>query len=224
MENQDARPDKTPKRRVRKIKIEMPEAAVPPAPEPVAPPEPQPPEPQLTADQIIAGQAENLRDMTGAIQFAVAVSNSLTPDITTEAFKLYRKRLLKEAGSPTDPIEVMLVEQLALANFHIGRLHMKSCTTEHGPLAIAYADAATRLTAEFRRSALALEDYRAKQLARKEGRVADSTPEEAEPTKPDHRSGKKTTRDKLQNQETPRWLRKRMSPTMEESGLVASVN
>src|SRR5208282_2876261 len=110
-----------------------------------------PPPAEPTIEEIIAQQALNLKDVTGASQMYIAVSSSIAPDISTEAFKQYRKTLLEQAGSPTDPIEIMLIEQIALAHFHIGRLHLKSCSTAQAQLAVAFADAATRLTAEFRR-------------------------------------------------------------------------
>jgi len=184
-----------------------------------------------TVEAIIAQQAANIKDVTGAAQMYIAVTSSIAPHITTEAFKQYRKTLLEQAGSPTDPIEIMLIEQIALAHFHIGRLHLKSCSTAQAPLAIAYSDAATRLTAEFRRSALALEDYRAKQIARRQGN-AGSVPVveavEAEPNgKPKRPTKKKTVHNKIRSapsKEMPEWLRKRMSPTLEESSLAASTN
>jgi hypothetical protein len=106
--------------------------------------------------------------MTGAAQLYVAVANSLDDGINPHAFKVYRDRLLRDAGEPTDPIEVMLIEQIAMAHFHIGRLYMKSCATDNHKLSSAYGEAATRLLGEFRRCTLALEDFRAKQAARKE--------------------------------------------------------
>ena len=123
----------------------------------------------------------------------------------------------------------MLIEQIALAHFHIGRLHLKSCSTAQASLAVAYADAATRLTAEFRRSALALEDYRAKQIARCQvmaGSVPAIEPEPKATLERMSKARKKETAAKKQiagNSETPEWLRKRMNPTMNES-LAASIN
>ena len=171
----------------------------------------------------------NLRDVAGASQMYVAVSSSIAPDISTEAFKQYRRTLLEQAGSPTDPIEVMLIEQIALAHFHIGRLHLRSCSTSDGLLSVAFADAATRLTAEFRRSALALEDYRAKQIARAQSATATAVKAvvaelDAKPKRP---AKKKLVGNKLPSspiEEMPQWVRKRMSPTRDESGLAASIN
>ena len=185
-----------------------------------------------TLEEIIAQQAVNLKDVTGATQLYIAVTSSIAPHISTEAFKIYRTTLLEQSGSPTDPIEIMLIEQIALAHFHIGRLHMKSCSTAQALLAVAFADAATRLTAEFRRSALALEDYRAKQIARCQGignasvQKPESEPEPKATPERVSKARKKEFTSKMkptENKETPEWLRKRMNPTMDES-LAASVN
>ncbi|MGA2259309.1 MAG: hypothetical protein ABSG53_31940 [Thermoguttaceae bacterium] len=181
-------------------------------------------------EEIIAQQAVNLKDVAGASQMYIAVSSSIAPDISTAAFKIYRQKLLEQAGSPTDPIEVMLVEQIALAHFHIGRLHLRSCSTADGLLSVAFADAATRLSAEFRRSALALEDYRAKQIARRQGSVGTVpvvVPEPKAVPKRVSKARKNESTAKLkptENQEMPEWLRKRMNPTLDESSLAASIN
>jgi hypothetical protein len=182
-----------------------------------------------TIEEIIAQQAVNLKDVAGASQMYIAVSSSIAPDISTEAFKQYRRTLLEQAGSPTDPIEVMIIEQIALAHFHIGRLHLKSCSTAQAQLAVAFADAATRLTAEFRRSALALEDYRAKQIARHEAAAGNASVQEPELKATPERIAKPRKKEPAakmkspETEETPEWLRKRMYPTMDES-LTASVN
>src|SRR5262249_4032087 len=81
------------------------------------------------------------------------------PDPT--AYKLFRDRLLHDAGDPTDPVEVMLLEQIALAHLNIGRLHYRSATAEDLEGAKASGALAIALTGEFRRTALALQQYRA---------------------------------------------------------------
>ena len=115
------------------------------------------------------------------------MASSLSSGIDPQAFPLYRDKLLKEAGDPSDPIEIMLIEQLALAHFNIGRLQIRSSSVQDAKLAVAYSDAATRLLGEFRRCTLALEDYRAKQAARK---TAITNTEEAEEESPPKRNGK----------------------------------
>jgi hypothetical protein len=121
---------------------------------------------------VAAMQAMNLREVAAAGFLHWAVSTSLSDNINPAAFKLFRDKLLQDAGNPTDPIEVMLIEQLALAHFHIGRLQVRSCGAASPQLQVAYSDAATRLLGEFRRCTLALEDLRAKQDARRERKAA----------------------------------------------------
>ncbi len=195
-------------------------------------------EPEPLPKEILAAQAANLKDLFAPAHLYIAISSSIAPSVGTDLFKVYRAKLLEEAGNPTDPIEVMLIEQLALSHFHIGRLHLKSCMAEHGPLVVAYADAATRLTAEFRRSALALEDYRLKQLSRK-GQAPDmagiatvelamnDTPEEHNGRPSRAKPKKNATSTEITtpgNEEMPEWLRKRMSSNPSDSRLAASLN
>jgi hypothetical protein len=191
----------------------------------------QPPA-EPTVAELIAQQAVNLQDVAGASQMYIAVSASIAPHISTEAFTIYRQKLLEQSGSPSDPMEIMLIEQIALAHFHIGRLHLRSCSATDGNLAVAFADAATRLTAEFRRSVLALEEYRAKQIARKGLAATLDTPAPAAPPeqngKPPRTKAKRKPAvpevDGNRRGEIPECLRKRMNPTLEKSGLGASIN
>ncbi len=139
--------------------------------------------PEPSPDQIRGALADNLRNMTGATFLYCSLASSLSERFDPRAFKVYRDKLLKDAGSPSDPIEIMLIEQLALAHFNIGRLQLKSCSAENSKLAIAYADAATRLFGEFRRCSLALEDFREKQAARKDRKASSAVAKMAAPAK-----------------------------------------
>jgi hypothetical protein len=91
---------------------------------------------------------------------ALFLSGSLGASSKTfglKAFKLYRDRLLEEAGNPSDPIEIMLVEQLALSHLSVGRLPSEAASASNPENAIIYGSLAIGLTAEFRRTALAFE-------------------------------------------------------------------
>ena len=99
-------------------------------------------------------------------------------EIGTHAFPVYRKRMLAEAGDPSDPIERMLMEQLALAHFSIGKLRIRrSCVVNTPKMALTYSGSATRLLGKFRRCTLATEDFRGKRAARTERR--DSVPHDS---------------------------------------------
>jgi hypothetical protein len=87
--------------------------------------------------------------------------------IDPQAYMLYHDRLLADCGGPSDPIEVMLIEELSLAHFSLGLLFAKTSNAGKVEAVGIYAGAAARLMGEVRRSALALQAYRAasRQLA-----------------------------------------------------------
>ena len=74
---------------------------------------------------------------------------------------------LAEAGSPADPVERLLLQQLFLAHHAVGRLHVRAGVATDPQAIVAFLGAAARLTAELRRLALALEAYRESSAARK---------------------------------------------------------
>jgi hypothetical protein len=119
--------------------------------------------PRLTAAHLAAlKKAKHEADIIKEAVFPAALASAVPlGNVTGPAgWKLYRDRLLEEAGSPTDPIERMMVEQLAMAHFRIGQLHTRVAEARTVDEAKAYSAAATRLTGEFRRLALALKSYR----------------------------------------------------------------
>ena len=180
-------------------------------------------QPQPTPEAVREAYADNLRNMTAATFLYSTVASSLSGSIDPHAVKLYRDRLLEDAGNPTDPIAVMLIEQLAMAHFSIGQLRMKACSIENPKLAVAYTDAATRLLGEFRRCTLAIEEYRAKQAERKDRNTATAGVEEKPPAKrngkprvstngktPASRKKKSAYSKQPTNGEIPKCLRERM--------------
>jgi len=167
-----------------------------------------------------ASHARNLRDMAAPGWLYCVMATTLGETIGPDAFVYFRDLMLKEAGNPSDPIERMLIEQLALAHFSIGQLRIRACTVDNAKLAIAFSDSATRLLGEFRRCSLALEDYRAKQASR--STADDSTDSAVHPAhhqtngyaKPSSNGQKKHADTEVArngNGEMPEWLRKRMA-------------
>ncbi len=118
----------------------------------------------------VAGETEHyaghLRDSTLSM-FSHAAMAPFLKGIKWESFRLYRDRLLADCGGPTDPIEVMLIEQLSMAHLSLGLLSAKATNAGAAEIVATYSGAAARLMGEFRRSALALQAYRgaARQLA-----------------------------------------------------------
>jgi len=131
-----------------------------------------PPPAPLTAAQ----KAEHLQSLSGAAFLFGAAGNLYGPGMDIPSFKSYLDAFLKDAGPPTDPVERMLLEQLALAHHSIGRLHVRAGTAEGLEAVTACHAAAARLQAEFRRSALALQAYR-------EGAGKQATPEPRRPAR-----------------------------------------
>ena len=97
---------------------------------------------------------------TFAFPAAMATAIPMGQNIGAAAFKVYQDRLLQDAGSPTDPVETMLLEQLSLAHLRVAQLHAQAEHTKSIEEAKVYTTAATRLTGEVRRLALAIKQYR----------------------------------------------------------------
>ena len=74
--------------------------------------------------------------------------------------KGYRDELLREMGNPTDPLERMLIEQLALAHVMTMQLHVNAALAKTPDGTGIYTTAATRLMGEMRRMILAVREYR----------------------------------------------------------------
>jgi hypothetical protein len=118
-------------------------------------------------------KAEHLRQLADSFFLQGSMRSPDGPIFDAQTFKAYLDDLLKLSGASSDPIEQMLVHQLAQAHFAIGRLHVRSSGSRGTVEAVAYIAAAARLMAEFRRTSLALQAYR-KAAARKQ--VQDARP------------------------------------------------
>jgi hypothetical protein len=121
------------------------------------------PAPGLDDARHVAGQrtaqaAQVLREQLFAALMADALGYNDPFD--GQAAKTYLERLLEDAGRPRDPIERMMLEQLAVAHFRIAQLHVRAQKAQGVEAAKLYNAAAARLLGEFRRTALALRAYR----------------------------------------------------------------
>jgi len=97
--------------------------------------------------------------------FAAQMSSTLRLGSTFDAnaFRVFLEQLSKDAGSPTDPVERMILEQIALAHYRLGELYVKASAAA-GNEATKILNAATaRLLGEFRRTTLALASYRSRE-------------------------------------------------------------
>jgi hypothetical protein len=128
-----------------------------------APPPGRPP--RLTAEEVAAQLAE-----TGAAAFMYLSMERLFVEADAASFKCYRDRLVAGCGAPSDPVELMLIEQLALAHLTVGRLHSRSARAQGVEEARAYGSLAVNMVGEFRRLALGLKAYRAGSRAARGGK------------------------------------------------------
>lgn len=122
---------------------------------------------RMTASEVSDHFAGQLRDTAAAAFLFSSMAGTFT-QADTVAFRKFRDQLLADAGGPTDPIEIMMIEQIVLAHMNIGRLQFRSSTAESVEVARGYGGMAAQLLAEFRRTCLALQAFRlsARQLAR----------------------------------------------------------
>ncbi len=74
--------------------------------------------------------------------------------------KLAFDDFIEQAGAPTDPVEVCLLEQLFLVHNRLAMLQAQAAEAKTLEEAKVYNSAAARLLAEFRRLALAIRQYR----------------------------------------------------------------
>ena len=104
--------------------------------------------------------------------FLNATLGRAMPQADLTAYKLYRDRILADCGNPTDPVEIILVEQVLMSHLITGHLQVKGANAESVESAGVYLGAAARLTGELRRTALALQAFRlaARQLNDAAGR------------------------------------------------------
>jgi hypothetical protein len=110
--------------------------------------------------EMVRGMSQAVKDKASATYLAASAESILGTRILPQAYAPYMEQLLVDCGDTADPIERMLIEQIALAHHNIGRLHVQAARAESIQQANAYNSAAARLLAEFRRAILALKAYR----------------------------------------------------------------
>jgi hypothetical protein len=75
-------------------------------------------------------------------------------------FKAHLDNILAASGNPTDPNEIMMAQQLVWSHHHVGNLVSKAALATTLQEVEVYNQALARVMAEFRRSSLALREYR----------------------------------------------------------------
>ena len=108
---------------------------------------------------MAVSRAKTLKE--GVFASQVVSTLRLPGSIDTVAVRIFLEDLLARSGSPDDPVEVMLLKQIALANFRLGDLHALAADAK-GEAAKLLNGATARLLGEFRRMILSLATYRTK--------------------------------------------------------------
>ena len=105
-------------------------------------------------------QAKAIKQTSAAAVLATCLRKTYGKVVGSNGFKAYVEANLAEAGNPKDPIERMMVEQLVIAHHRIGDLHAEAACAENPEVAALYQATAARLMNEFRKTSLALREYR----------------------------------------------------------------
>jgi hypothetical protein len=80
--------------------------------------------------------------------------------VGASGYRMYLDQLRRDAGDPSDPIEIMLLEQLAICHLRAAQLQGRAGEAVSMEAIELYNMVAARLSAEFRKTALALQTYR----------------------------------------------------------------
>ena len=205
-----------------------------PAPPPTTSPSAQPPASAAPESPERNPDERTLTEAAGPLYLFASNQPILKTSSQPDGYLKYRERFLAGCGNPQDPVEVLLIESLVLAFHNAGRMVFQSAAATDSDTVIAYEGAASRLMAELRRGALALQEYRAKGRDIERGKA-----EEAQLAKPkaerdkngkatDPHPKRRTAKKKASNgkvgsndhSEMPPWLQKRFEfPTPVESPL-----
>ena len=93
---------------------------------------------------------------------ALATVMGVESKIGTSGCRVYLDDLVKDSGNPVDPVEIMLLEQTAMCHLLSMKLQSKASGVEGTEAIELYLSGAARLSSEFRKTALALKEYRKK--------------------------------------------------------------
>lgn len=93
---------------------------------------------------------------------ALATAMGVESKIEASGCRVYLDNLVKDSGNPVDPVEIMLLEQTAMCHLLAMKLQSKASGVEGTEAIELYLSGAARLSSEFRKTALALKEYRKK--------------------------------------------------------------
>jgi hypothetical protein len=110
---------------------------------PAAPQAPAPPAPDDLEAALLQRQAAFLRQyfFAATVPAALCVENA----VSVRAVDLYLQRFRAEAGGPADPVERVLLDQLAVAHLQVGEYFRRAAEEPKLEFRQLYANTAVRL-------------------------------------------------------------------------------
>jgi hypothetical protein len=133
-----------------------------PAPEARAAPADAAPPPGLDAARHDAAQRAAHRAAVlrqGFVPACMATALGCNGQFDASAFRLYLEAFVRDAGDPRDPVERVLVEQLAFAHLRLADLHAQAAGAKAVEAIKVLTAASARLLAEVRRLGLTLRAF-----------------------------------------------------------------
>lgn len=98
----------------------------------------------------------------GITPTALAMVLDMKNMIGASGCRVFLDEMIQESGNPSDPVEIMLLEQLAMCHQYSIQMQVLSKKAEGTEAVELYLSGAARLSSEFRKTALALKEYRKK--------------------------------------------------------------
>ena len=126
---------------------------------PVPVPRPDAVQPAVSSPLMHTGT--RLEHGMGAMFMYLALEPLLGKEISPAEAQRFRDKIVAECETSSDPVERWLMESIALLQFVANILHSRIPTVADAALLTAMSSAATRTTAEMRRTIAALREYRA---------------------------------------------------------------
>lgn len=105
-------------------------------------------------------EARGIKETSGPAVLATILGKTWGKVAGSNGFQRYHDDILSAAGAPDCPIETMMIEQLLLAHHRLGDLLAESACADNPEVAALFNNSAVRLMAEFRKTTLALQEFR----------------------------------------------------------------
>lgn len=127
---------------------------------------PTPDQPGSTLEQSIhpsmPPERQALAVKSAVAPAALATALGMENQIGVTGCRVFLDDLIRESGCPSDPVEILLLEQIAMCHLLSMRLQSQASQAQGTEAIELYLAGAARLSAEFRKTALALKEYRKK--------------------------------------------------------------